>query len=164
MCVIKDRFELTSINVANVLIARLNEKQMGFSLNKVQGLLYIAYGLWLKYFKARLTEENPVTGENGPVFRSVSDEFYNISVVELARIEGSYEVKEEEGKEEEAKATRENLEKLFNTVIHLFGDWSEESLSIWNRRRDTPWWKTMNEYGTNQTIPDSLTYEFFAKL
>ena len=36
MCVIKDRFELTSINVANVLIARLNEKQMGFSLNKQQ--------------------------------------------------------------------------------------------------------------------------------
>lgn len=164
MCVIVDRFELTSINVANVLIARLNEKQMGFSLNKVQGLLYIAYGLWLRYFKARLTEEHPVTGENGPFFRSVHDKFYNMSVVELARIEGRYEVRAENGTEEEAEATRINLEKLFNTVIHLFGDWSEESLSIWNRRKNTPWWKTMNEYGTIQTIPDSLTYEFFAKL
>ena len=162
MCVIVDRFELTSINVANVLIARLNEKQMGFSLNKVQGLLYIAYGLWLKRFKSRLTEEHPVTGENGPVFRSVYDEFYNMSVVEQAKIEGKFEVKE--GEEEQAEVTRRNLEKLFNTVIDLFGDWTEESLSIWNRRRDTPWWKTMKEYGGNQTIPDSLTYEFFAKL
>ena len=162
MCVIKDRFELTSINVANVLIARLNEKQMGFSLNKVQGLLYIAYGLWLRYFKARLTEEHPVTGEDGPFFRSVYDEFHDMSVVEQARIEGRYEVKAET--EEEAEDTRRNLEKLFNTVIHLFGDWSEESLSIWNRRKNTPWWKTMNEYGKNQNIPDSLTYEFFAKL
>lgn len=162
MCVIIDRFELTSINVANVLIARLNEKQMGFSLNKVQGLLYIAYGLWLKRFKSRLTEEYPVTGEKGPVFRSVHDEFHNMSVVQLAKIEGKYEVKEET--EEEAKVTRRNLEKLFDTVINKFGDWSEESLSIWNRRKDTPWWKTMKAYGENQTILDSLTYEFFAKL
>jgi len=158
MCVTKDKYKFKSVDIAKLIIARLNNRQYGVSPNKVQGLLYIAYGLWLRALKYRLTDERPEVWLQGPVFRAVYEEFENSTQPILL------DIKEEDVNEE--IRNDENLKKVLETVLNDFGEWTEESLSIWNRRKGTPWWNVVenNEKWENLPISDSETYEFFARI
>ena len=157
MC-IKDQYEFKSRDVARVIIAELNRRRFGVSNDRVQCLLYIAYGLWLLALKYRLTDERPEAWRQGPVFSAVQHELADKTEAQLAQIDD----------DDLPPTIRQNadLRKVIDLVMEDFGDWPDTALKMWNVRDCTPWWQFIfhTDRWERQPIPDSSTYEFFASL
>lgn len=65
---IKDTFIYRSTDIATYIIALANKNRIAINMTKVQKLLYIVYGAFLRIYNERLLNEHPQAWPYGPVF------------------------------------------------------------------------------------------------
>lgn len=153
---IRDTFKYRSTDIATYIVALANEKRIAINMTKMQKLLYIVYGAYLRIYGERLLNEHPQAWPYGPVFpttrnRLIKRDFYTIT------------------KEDIAESERNNIENdsLLNRVIESvfkhFGDWNAGQLSEWSHSNGSPWHQTTNKDGFKwgDTISDELIRDYF---
>ena len=155
---IKDTYQYKSVDIALYIIARANELKYGINVTKVQKLLYIVYGVYLRVYGQRLVDEHPQAWPYGPVFPNTR----SMILEELNPEDLSYsmaDVKEEIRNDE-------SLSRVMTFVFTHFGTWNAGQLTEWTHRKNTPWFKTTNQvdFCWGDIIPDSYIYDFFLKL
>lgn len=152
-----ETYKYRSEDVARLIVAILNERKIMVNITKVQKLLYIIYGTWLRVYQNRLINEHPQAWPYGPVFPTSRNKLTK-SEIALEDIKIEY-VPSELTEDEE-------LNRTINFVIIHFGNWSATQLSSWSHSPGSPW-----DYVTKQNgfvwgdlIPDSVIYDFFVRL
>lgn len=64
--IIQDTYRYKSTDVALHLAAVANERRVSINMTKIQKLLYITYGVFLRVYRERLLNEHPQARPNGP--------------------------------------------------------------------------------------------------
>lgn len=155
---IKDTYKYKSVDIAKYIIAKANEKQYGINVTKVQKLLYIIYGVYLRVYEERLVDEHPQAWPYGPVFpntRTMIIDTMNAEVLEYPMEQIDDSIKNDV-----------ELNKVLEFVFNQFGTWNAGQLTEWTHRKNTPWSRITSEDGFwwGDIIPDTYIYEFFFKL
>lgn len=154
----KDTYKYSSADIARYIIAKANELKYGINLTKVQKLLYIVYGVYLRVYKERLTDEHPQAWPYGPVFPNTREMI--MSELNTDNLVFSIQDVKEEIKDDE------QLTKVMDFVFSYFGTWNAGQLTEWTHRKNTPWSRVTDEddFCWGDIIPDTYIYEFFLKL
>ena len=152
-----ETYKYKSEDVARLIAAVLNERRIMINITKIQKLLYVAYGTWLRVYRNRLLNEHPQAWPYGPVFPTSRNKLTK-SQTELVDITRN-DVPEELLNDAE-------LIRTIDFVVLHFGQLSASQLSSWSHSPGSPWDLTVNRDGFNwgDQIPDSLIYDFFVKL
>lgn len=154
----KDTYKYKSTDIALYIIAKANELQYVINVTKVQKLLYIIYGVYLRVYEERLVDEYPQAWPYGPVFPNTRKMI--IDTLDTETLEYSMDKISEDIKNDIA------LNRVVDFVFKHFGAWNAGQLTEWTHRKNTPWSRITNEddfcWGDN--IPDSFIYDFFLKL
>lgn len=154
---IKDTFQYRSTDIAEYLIAFANARNIGINMTKVQKLLYITYGVYLRIHKERLLNEHPQAWPYGPVFPSTRNKLLKQDILSLSEenIENIVDIKADK-----------DLDKIIQFVFDNFGEWNAGQLSEWSHSEESPWDKTRRKKGFNwgDVIPDDLIYEYFCSI
>lgn len=153
---IKDTFKYRSTDIATYIVALANEKRIATNMTKVQKLLYVVYGTYLRIYGERLLNEHPQAWPYGPVFPTtrnllIKRDFYTIT------------------KEDIAEPERNDIENdnqingVIEFVFKYFGDWNAGQLSEWSHSNGSPWHQTTNKDGFKwgDVISDELIRDYF---
>ncbi|GAD07900.1 hypothetical protein PORCAN_1529 [Porphyromonas crevioricanis JCM 13913] len=153
---IKDTFIYKSTDIATYIIALANDRRISINMTKVQKLLYIIYGAYLRIYGERLLNEHPQAWPYGPVFPTTRNKLLK---QELSLISADDIVKEERKKI--LKDTK--LNKVVDFVFNHFGCWNAGQLSEWSHSDGSPWYQTTNRNGFKwgDVIPDHLIKGYF---
>lgn len=153
---IKDTFIYRSTDIATYIIALANERRIAINMTKMQKLLYIVYGAYLRIYGERLLNEHPQAWPYGPVFpttrnRFLKQDFCTVSKENITAAERG--CIEKDGQ----------LNKIIDFVFEHFGDWNAGQLSEWSHSDGSPWHQTTNKNGFKwgNTIPDELIQSYF---
>lgn len=156
---IEDKFLYNSVDVATYLVALANEYRIAINMTKVQKLLYITYGVFLRVYKKRLLNEHPQAWPYGPVFPTTRNKLLKRDLASIS--------KEDVSRDE---CTRMDQDKCLNKVIEFvfskFGTWNAGQLSEWSHSEGSPWDITGNTKGFKwgDVISDTLIYEYFCSI
>lgn len=155
---IRDNYQFSSKDVAFYLIAKANEERLGINVTKVQKLLYIIYGTYLRLYGERLLDEHPKAWPYGPVFPSTRKAI-------LKRMENeelSFPINEVD----ESLKSDERLNKVISLTLEHFGYWNSGQLTLWSHQIGAPWDQTtkLSGFKWGDTISDELIYDYFQKL
>ncbi len=152
----KDTFKYRSTDIAMYIIALANDRRIALNMTKVQKLLYIVYGAYLRIYGERLLDEHPQAWPYGPVFpttrnRLLKQEFCTITKEKVTE------------EERESIAKDDKLNKVIDFVFKYFGDWNAGQLSEWSHINGSPWHQTTNKDGFKwgDTISDELIKAYF---
>lgn len=153
---IKDTFKYRSTDIAIYIIALANDDRIAVNMTKVQKLLYIVYGAYLRIYGERLLDEHPQAWPYGPVFpttrnKLLKHEFSTITKEEITEEERDHIVKDEK------------LKRVIDFVFRCFGDWNAGQLSEWSYCNGSPWQQTTNKDGFKwgNVISDELIRDYF---
>lgn len=153
----EETYKYRSEDVARLIAATLNERKIMINITKIQKLLYIAYGTWLRVYQNRLLNEHPQAWPYGPVFPTSRNKLTKSSVelVDITRNEVPPELLNDA-----------ELARTIDFVLLHFGHWTAANLTAWSHSAGTPWDLTTQREGFvwGEQIPDSLIYDFFVKL
>lgn len=126
------------------------------NMTKMQKLLYIIYGAYLRIYGERLLNEHPQAWPYGPVFPTTRTRLlkYDFDTISVENITG----KERQAIENDAK-----LNGVIDFVFKHFGDWNAGQLSEWSHSDGSPWHQTTNRSGFKwgDTIPDEWIRDYF---
>lgn len=151
----KDIYRHSSVDVAKYIAARANEEKFGINMTKLQKLLYIVYGAFLRVYNMRLTDEHPQAWPYGPVFPTTRNKLLkeNLSGITLDQVNA--EVKEDAC-----------VERIATFVFNRFSTWNAGQLSEWSHQDGSPWAFTKNQPGFKwgQQINDEVIYDYFLKI
>ena len=153
---ISDTYKYNSVDVAYYIVATANERKVVVNMTKIQKLLYIAYGVYLRVYKERLTNEYPQAWPYGPVFPTTRNkllkvaDFYSITMDNV-----SPELRSDE-----------NMSRVLDFTFRTFGTWNAGQLSEWSHSKNSPWDRTVNKPNFNwgDSIPDEYILEYFTKM
>lgn len=156
---IRDTFKYRSTDIATYIVALANDKRIAINMTKVQKLLYVVYGAYLRIYGERLLNEHPQAWPYGPVFPTtrnqlIKRDFYTITQEDIAEPEKN-------------NIKNDNLlNKVIEFVFKSFGDWNAGQLSEWSHSNGSPWHQTTNKDGFKwgDTISDTLIYEYFCSI
>lgn len=141
-----------SRDVAAYIAQRCIEEGYDYNNTKIQKLLYCAYGVVLAARGIRLCDEYPRAWQYGPVFPKV------FRIVSRGReiAQHSYIVRD---------AIPEDIRKLVDTAVHVFGKYNATALSRWSHKPGSPWGyvKEQDGFKWNNFIPDDLIAQYFAE-
>lgn len=156
---IEDTYIYTSTDVAKYLVVLANEEKIAINMTKVQKLLYIVYGIYLRVYKRRLVNEHPQAWPYGPVFPTTRNRLSSEVLIDISESDISGNVLSEVKKDAE-------LDKVLKFVFKHFGTWNATQLSDWSHQKNSPWDKTVNLDGFKwgNVIPDDLILRYFAEL
>lgn len=153
---IKDTFKYRSTDIAIYIIALANDDRIAVNMTKVQKLLYIVYGAYLRIYGERLLDEHPQAWPYGPVFPTTRNK--------LLKYEFSTITKEEITEEERDHIAKDDkLNHVIDFVFRHFGDWNAGQLSEWSHCNGSPWQQTTNKDGFKwgNVISDELIRDYF---
>lgn len=155
---IEDTYVYNSKDVAFYLIAKANERKVGINVTKVQKLLYIIYGTYLRVYGQRLLDEHPKAWPYGPVFPKTRTAILRLNC------EGELEYPMESVLD--GLKLDEKLNRVFDFAFNYFGAWNSGQLTEWSHREGSPWDITTKQEGFKwgNPIPDSSILDFFTKL
>lgn len=159
MNTIQDTYLYRSTDAAYYLIAKANEGKYALTMTKVQKLLYIVYGVYLRVYGRRLVDEHPQAWPYGPVFpttrrRLLGRDFAQVGLQDIAA-----PVRQE-------MAHDGGLNWAVEFVLSHFGGWNARMLSAWSHQPGSPWDKTTQLPGFNwcDTIPDEWVLDYFQRI
>lgn len=155
---IRDTYKYKSNDIALYIIAKANELRYGINVTKVQKLLYIIYGVYLRVYEDRLVDEHPQAWPYGPVFPNTREmilEDLNPNDLTFSMSNVKEEIKNDE-----------RFVGVANFVFDQFGTWNAGQLTEWTHRKNTPWSKTTDgeDFCWGDIIPDIYIFDFFSKL
>lgn len=157
---IEDTYKYRSTDVAMYLVTLANEERIAINITKVQKLLYIIYGTYLRVYGKRLLNEHPQAWPYGPVFPTTRNA--------LLKFEDLSELSEKAISQEEAHKmkTDDQLHKVVKFVLEVFGTWNAGQLSEWSHSPDSPWDKTRKRksFKWGDEISDALILEYFESI
>ena len=153
----EETYKYRSEDVARLIAATLNDRKRMINITKIQKLLYIAYGTWLRVYQNRLLNEHPQAWPYGPVFPTSRNKLTKagVDLVDITRNDVPSELLNDT-----------ELARTIDFVMRYFGDWSAAELTAWSHSSGTPWELTTQRDGFvwGEQIPDSIIYDFFVKL
>lgn len=152
---ILDTYKFNSIDVAKYIAGKANEKNIFINITKIQKLLYIAYGIYLRVYKQRLTDEHPKAWPYGPVFPKTRKKLLSLNLVDIRTKDCTDEAQKDE-----------QLNKVVDFTLNKFGIWNAGQLTEWSHREGSPWYYSSqtNGFKWGDTIPDELIYNYFLQL
>ena len=141
-----------SRDVASYTAQRCIEEGYDYNNTKIQKLLYCAYGAVLAAKNIRLCDEHPKAWQYGPVFPKV------FRIVSSGREIAQYSYKVRD-------VLPEDVKKLVDTSVRIFGKYNATALSRWSHKPDSPWDYVTEQDGFkwNNIIPDELIAQYFKK-
>ena len=153
----EETYRYRSEDVARLIAATLNDRKIMINITKIQKLLYIVYGTWLRVYKNRLLNEHPQAWPYGPVFPTSRNKLIKSSTA-VEDITMNL-VPEDVRNDATLKAT-------IDFVIDHFKNWNATQLSEWSHQVGSPWDKTVKKDGFvwGDQILDSDIYEFFCEI
>lgn len=150
-----DKYRYNSVDVAMYIVARANDEKFGINMTKLQKLLYIVYGAYLRVYSERLTNEHPQAWPYGPVFPTTRNRLLKMNLSDITLDQVAAEVKED------AK-----VERIATFVFGHFSTWNAGQLSEWSHQEGSPWDSTKHQPGFKwgQQIDDEVIYNYFLKI
>lgn len=155
---IEDTYIYKSTDVATYLIALANERRIAVNMTKVQKLLYIVYGVYLRVHEERLLNEHPQAWPYGPVFPTTRNKLLKQDFADISKSDVTAE-------EREKIESDERLNRIIDFVFRNFGGWNSGQLSEWSHSAGSPWHQTTNNIGFRwgDVIPDGLIQDYFTR-
>lgn len=153
--IIQDTYRYKSTDVALHLAAVANERRVSINMTKIQKLLYITYGVFLRVYRERLLNEHPQAWPYGPVFPTTRNRLLKLDLYSITAQDVPQEVR-----------TDAQLQEIIAFVFSSFGGWNAGQLSEWTHRHGSPWEKTTSRDGFvwGGAISDDLIYDYFSKI
>jgi len=147
--------KFNSVDVAKYIVGKAIEKGIVVNITKVQKLLYIAYGIYLRVYNERLTNEHPQAWPYGPVFPTTRNRLVKENLMTITTASCPQELQDDA-----------RLNKVVDFTLAHFGSWTAGQLTEWSHRDGSPWYyatQTQNfEWGDQ--IPDASIYNYFKTL
>lgn len=157
---IEDTYKYRSTDVAMYLVTLVNEERIAINITKVQKLLYIIYGTYLRVYGKRLLNEHPQAWPYGPVFPTTRNA--------LLKVEDLSALSEKAIPPEELSRLKidDELGKVVGFVLKTFGAWNAGQLSEWSHSNGSPWDKTRKRksFKWGDEISDALILEYFESI
>lgn len=152
-----ETYKYRSEDVARLIAATLNERKILINITKIQKLLYVTYGTWLRVYQTRLLNEHPQAWPYGPVFPTSRNKLTK-SDIELV------DITKKDVPEDLLNDTE--LSHTIDFVIQYFGNMNAARLTSWSHSPGSPWDLTVKKDGFvwGDQISDSLIYDYFFKL
>lgn len=146
-----------SIKMGEYLAAYAVKKGVDMNQTKLQKLLYILYGAYLKQYGELLFREQPKAWPYGPVFPRVQKRFAKICNVAYANIDGP-------DYDDINKDMR--VQPLLEAVLSAFGNWSAQALSDWSHQPGSPWAMALqaNNMTYNAVISSESIKRYFSRI
>ncbi|MCI6672387.1 MAG: DUF4065 domain-containing protein [Prevotellaceae bacterium] len=156
---IKDTFRYTSTDIARYIIALANERRVMVNMTKVQKLLYITYGVFLRIYHERLLNEYPQAWPYGPVFPTTRNKLLKDDFQQITR--NDITATDRTAIEQDAE-----LNRVVDFVFSHFGTWNAGQLSEWSHSDGSPWQRTTDtdDFKWGDVIPDEYILEYFTKI
>lgn len=153
--IFSDTYKYNSVEVAKYIAAKANEEKFGINMTKMQKLLYIVYGVYLRVYEIRLTNEHPQAWPYGPVFPTTRNKLLKEDLYGISMNDVSDELKKDK-----------TLKTIIDFVFGKFGTWNAGQLSEWSHRDGSPWFYTTktDNFKWGMQIQDYLIYDYFKKL
>jgi len=138
---------IDSVDFALYLNEKLKERGKSANKTKMQKLLYICYGSYLKmHDMQQLLDEKPSAWDYGPAFPNV----YHAQKSNRNGLDGLQALSPEKLKYFKI------FDDLIDGVIDFFGDWTAEQLIDWTHEADTAWHKKYNKKKDRYTSLNNL--------
>lgn len=158
---IKDTYIYDSVDVAKYMTLEASDKRIFMNITKVQKLLYVVYGVYLRVYGERLVNEHPQAWPYGPVFPETrlalrgkklspaTNQDLELNEAELGKMEND---------------TR--LKRVIEFVFKNFGSWNAGQLTEWSHGDGSPWKETVNgdDFDWGNVIPDRFILDYFNKI
>ena len=153
----QDTYKYDSQIFAKFLIYCANQKHIFMNITKVQKLLYICYGAFLRIKEERLLNEHPQAWPYGPVFPRVrkmlvkDENLLTLNVI-LPEIKDL--------------SSDEYMCKFVDNVLNAFGKNTAASLTEWSHHENSAWDLTTKkpDFVWSDEICDSLIYDYFGTI
>lgn len=154
---ILDTYKYNSVDVAYYIVATANERKVVVNMTKIQKLLYIAYGVYLRVYEERLTNEHPQAWPYGPVFPTTRNK--------LLKVSDFYSITLDCDKIKPELREDDKLNRVLEFTFRVFGKWNAGQLSEWSHSSGSPWDKTVNKpnFSWGDGIPDEYIIEYFTE-
>lgn len=151
---IKDTFLFQSVPVAEFLVAKAFDRKISMNVTKVQKLMFIVYGTFLRVYGKRLTDEHPQAWPYGPVFPRTRERFLS-PTFDLPLESIPEDLKSDTG-----------LSKVIDFTLNNFGSLTSGQLTEWSHKKGTPWEKATQQrtFRWGDIICDNDIYDFFERL
>lgn len=159
---IKDTYIYTTFDVAMYMVDVLKEKDIRFSIAKVQQLLYIVYGVYLTAYDERLLSDHPAAQYYGPFFPYLEEDLLQMDMYQVA-------INTNQVQEEELKKIKGDpkLNDVLEFVIYHFADLTFNELQDLLRDEDSAWKKACDrkdfrwgDYITDEDIRKAFWVEY----
>lgn len=149
---IPDTYKFNSVDVAKYIAGKANEKKIFLNITKIQKLLYIAYGTYLRVYERRLTNEHPQAWPYGPVFPTTRNKMVSMALESIRATASPLELQNDS-----------KLNKVIDFTLEHFGIWNAGQLTEWSHRDGSPWYYATRTPGFKwgDQIPDELIYNYF---
>lgn len=150
-----DTYKFNSVDVAKYIAGKANERNIVINITKIQKLLYIVYGIYLRVYKERLTDEHPQAWPYGPVFPTTRDKLVKTCLQSIKSSDTPEYLRND------AK-----LNKTIDFTLDNFGIFNAGQLTEWSHRNGTPWFFTtkQDDFKWGNRISDDLIFDFFERL
>ena len=134
---IEDRYKYSSVDVAFLIAAMANEQKYYINLTKIQKLLYIVYGAYLRLHGERIVDEHPQAWPYGPVFPNTRKVLLKVEDLSTITIEDV----------DENVRNDETLKSIITFVFDEFAKYTAGELTEWSHAEGSPWDKTTKRKG-----------------
>lgn len=150
-----DTYKFNSVDVAKYIAGKANEKNISLNITKIQKLLYVVYGIYLRVYEERLTDEHPQAWPYGPVFPTTRNQLVKTCLQNLKISDVTENLQNDV-----------RLNKTINFTLDHFGVFNAGQLTEWSHREGSPWYYTTKGVGFKwgNEIPDELIYNYFLQL
>lgn len=150
----EDTYKYDSISVAKFLISEANRRKIFMNITKVQKLLYVVYGAYLRMYGERLVDEHPQAWPYGPVFPNTRLALKDAHFIKITS-KGLDELVQDE-----------RLRKAVDITLSHFGGWTAGQLTEWSHGDGTPWDIVQNRdtFDWGDVIPDKLIFGYFKSI
>lgn len=147
-----DTYKFNSVDVAKYIAGKANERNIFLNITKIQKLLYIAYGVYLRVYEERLTDEHPQAWPYGPVFPTTRKKLLHFELGSIKPADSP-----------QGLQTNPEFNKVVSFTLDNFGKWNAAQLTEWSHREGSPWYFATQTDGFKwgDRIPDEVIYEYF---
>ena len=145
---------VSALTIANKFIERAKRESAELTNIQLQKLVYIAHGWSLAVLNRGLIHDSVEAWYFGPVIPSL---YHNLKQYGAGVVEASIPVLSDQSLPSTEQA-------LLNSVWKGYGQMSAFELSTITHRENTPWSRTMKDFGLRSVIPEKYMAEYYRQL
>lgn len=108
-----DTYKYDSLDIAKYIVAKANKEKYGINMTKMQKLLYIVYGVYLRVYNERLTNEHPQAWPYGPVFPKTRNKLLKADLYSITKTDVCDELQKDK-----------KVAQVVDFVFSIFGSWN----------------------------------------